>query len=226
MPCLRKILRIKWQDKISDTEVLFPLPTVYTLLMLAQVRWAGHVVRMDSERIRKQLLCGELTHGRPCRGGQKRRFKDKLKVSLKSVDIDTDSWENQTQDHPSWCALITKGSCTSEAKRSAKALRKREQRKARAASTTTELSPRVYPACGRTLRARIGLISHLRTHRTLTSSVHRHVRGPHPSRWTKNNNSNIAIIQAVKVVFQKPVYVDSPFLTKLYEKTHMIATFY
>ena len=118
MTCLREILKIKWQDKIPDTKVLSraKLPTVYTLLMRAQVGWAGHVVRMDGERIPEQLLYGELTHGRRCRGGLTKRSKDSLKVSLKSFDIDTDSWENQAQDRPSWHALITKGSRTSEGK--------------------------------------------------------------------------------------------------------------
>ena len=117
MTCLRKILRNKWQDKIPNTEVLSRSNrlTLYTLLMRAQVRWVGHVVRMDGGRIPKQLLYGELTHGRRCRRGQKKRFKaDSLKVSLKSVDIDIYPWENQAQDRPSSRALITKGSCTSE----------------------------------------------------------------------------------------------------------------
>ena len=76
----------------------------------------GRVVRMDSERIPKQLLYGELTHGKRCRGWLKKMFKDSLKVSLKSFDIDTNSWENQAQDRPSWRALTTKDSRTSEAK--------------------------------------------------------------------------------------------------------------
>ena len=63
------------------------LPTLYTLLMRAQVRWAGHVVRIYGECIPKQLLYAELTHR-----GQKKRFKDSLKVSLKSFDIDTELW--------------------------------------------------------------------------------------------------------------------------------------
>ena len=87
MTCLRKILRIKWQDKIPDTEVLSraDLPSVHTLLVRAQTRWAGHVVRMSDERIPKQLLYGELSQGKRAHGGQKKRFKDTLKASLTSL---------------------------------------------------------------------------------------------------------------------------------------------
>ena len=46
--CLRKILRIKWQDLVPDTEVLnrADMQTVYTMLMRSQTRWAGHVLRI------------------------------------------------------------------------------------------------------------------------------------------------------------------------------------
>ena len=51
--CLRKLLNIKWQDRIPDTEVLAQadLPSIYTILMQSQLRWAGHVARMpDSQK--------------------------------------------------------------------------------------------------------------------------------------------------------------------------------
>ena len=60
---------------------------------------------------------------------------------------------------PPWRALITKGSRTSGRKRSAEARRKHKQRKARDANTTTEQSPHVCSTCGRTSRARIGLVA-------------------------------------------------------------------
>ena len=46
--CLRKRLKIKWQDRIPDTEVLkrAGMQTIHTLLKLAQLRWTGQVTRM------------------------------------------------------------------------------------------------------------------------------------------------------------------------------------
>ena len=42
--CLRKFLKIKWQDRIPDTEVLKKtgIQSVHTLLKLGQLRWKGH----------------------------------------------------------------------------------------------------------------------------------------------------------------------------------------
>ena len=93
---LRRILNIRWQDKVPDTEVLerANLPSIYTLLQKCQLRWAGHVYRMPDHRIPKQLLYGELASGKRSVGGQRKRFKDSLKTSLKAMNVDWESWES------------------------------------------------------------------------------------------------------------------------------------
>ena len=82
--CLRKILKIRWQDKIPDTEVLkkAKMQSVHTLLNLAQLRWTGHVTRMPDEGLPKKFLYGELQVGKRSQGGQKKRYKNTLKASL------------------------------------------------------------------------------------------------------------------------------------------------
>ena len=54
--CLRKLLKIKWQDRIPDTEVLkrAEMQSIHTLLKLAQLRWTGHVTRTPDERLPKK----------------------------------------------------------------------------------------------------------------------------------------------------------------------------
>ena len=57
--CLRKLLKIKWQDKIPDTEVLkrAGMQSVHnTLLKLAQLRWTGHVTRMPDDIAKENPL--------------------------------------------------------------------------------------------------------------------------------------------------------------------------
>ena len=49
--------------------------------MQSQFRWAGHVVWMKDHCLSKKLLYGELSQGRCSQGGQKKHFKDTLKVS-------------------------------------------------------------------------------------------------------------------------------------------------
>ncbi|KAL8572128.1 hypothetical protein ACOMHN_052925 [Nucella lapillus] len=136
----------------------------------AQLRWAGHVSRMHDNRIPKQLLYEELCCGKRTAGGQRKRFKDCLKVSLKDFNISTESWESLASDRPSWRHLITKGAYTAEERRSRQAEQKRATRKAKATSTTTTTPNHFCPTCGRGFFARIGLISHLRTHKTMSTA--------------------------------------------------------
>ena len=72
--CLRKLLKIKWQDKIPDTEVLKKagMQSMHTVLKLAQLRWIGHVIRMLDERLPKKVFSGELQEGKRSEGGQKK----------------------------------------------------------------------------------------------------------------------------------------------------------
>ena len=164
--CLRSILIIRWQDKISDTEVLerAQLPSVITTMRKAQTRWAGHVSRMADSRIPKQLFYGELRSGERKVGGQRKRYKDSLKVYLKDFNIDVTTWENAASDRQTWRSLIHRGALHSEAQRSNAAEEKRRTRKARAENAADMPPTHWCPTCGRGFHARIGLISHLRTH--------------------------------------------------------------
>ena len=164
--CLRKLLGIKWQDRIPDTEVLTRagMPSIYTILMQSQLRWAGHVARMPDHRLPKKLLFGELQQGKRSVGCPKKRFKDTLKASLKAFGISQTAWEQAAEDRDSWRAALHQGAQAYEANRTAAAEQRREARK-----NSTPTSPTAAtipcPYCHRTFRAQIGLISHLRTHR-------------------------------------------------------------
>ena len=150
--CLLIILSIKWQDMVPDTEVLTRagIPSIHTLLQKAQMRCAGYVTRMSDDR----LPNGELCYGKRSVGGQKKRFKDTLKKTLTSFNIDVTNWEVCPQDRPLRRIMIHTGARTAEKDR-------------RLYSTTSTSAGPTYPCpeCGRVLQARIGLISHLRTHR-------------------------------------------------------------
>ena len=109
--CLRKLLNVHWQDKVPDTEVLqrAASSSIHTILMQCQIRWAGHVVRMPDHRIMKRLLYGELQQGKRIKGGQRKRFKDSLKSSLKAFNIAPEDSEALAQDQTTWRSFTHKG---------------------------------------------------------------------------------------------------------------------
>ena len=78
MRCLRRILGIAWQNRVTNKVVLEKagIPSLYTILKQRRMRWLGHVTQMKDGRIPKDLLYGELATGkRPTRRPQL-RFKD------------------------------------------------------------------------------------------------------------------------------------------------------
>ena len=165
---VRKLLKIKWQGRIPDTEVFkrAGMQIVQTLLKLAQLRWTGHVTRIPDERLPRKILYGDLQVGKRPHGGQKKRYKDTLKASLKNFNIPTESLEQIAQDRAKWRGLIIRVAGEYEAKRISEAEQKRAQWKARAKASPTDLSSSDLSCsiCHRQFRTKIGLISHQRTH--------------------------------------------------------------
>ena len=87
---------------------------------------------------------GELQEGKRSQGGQKKRYKDTLKASLKDFNIPIDSWEQAAQDRTKWCCLINKGASQFEEKRICEAERKRKERKARAKEPSSVSAVRIH----------------------------------------------------------------------------------
>ena len=189
LPCLRSVLfvcswsksayhnilgRSYWSytnshDNIRDILLLSITSRLYLMHSpceyLSRLRWAGHVVRMPDERLPKQLLYGELCAGKRSRGGQKKRFKDTLKVSLKRCGFDHNAWEELASDRPAWRSKVRSGVTEYEKERIQNAMEKRRQRKERAHKPPSPGQQlHLCPHCSQLFRAPIGLRSHLRTH--------------------------------------------------------------
>ncbi|VDL88503.1 unnamed protein product [Schistocephalus solidus] len=70
----------------------------HAMLRQVQLRWSGHLVRMDDERLPKDFFYGDVATGARRQGGRKRRFKDTLKKSLKQLKINLVNREDLAQE--------------------------------------------------------------------------------------------------------------------------------
>ncbi|BHF77959.1 hypothetical protein SprV_0602106900 [Sparganum proliferum] len=131
LSCLRRILRLNWQDRIPDTDVLerTGILSIYAMLRQMQLRWSGHLVRMDDERLPKRLFYGDVATSSRRQGRPIRRYKDTLKSSLKRLQINPTNWEELALDRPIWRRTVKTGAAIDEANRIAAAKVKREARK-------------------------------------------------------------------------------------------------
>ena len=156
---LRRLLGISWQDRVPNTEVLQAAKTesVEAKITAAQLRWAGHVRRMPACRMPQQVMYGELRKGRRNRGGQRLRYKDTLKRSMKKCDLDPDTWEDLAKDRTQWRAAVYNSKSAVEEKRLAAYQKAHERRHSEPLTTTFQC-----PECTKLCRSNAGLAAHRR----------------------------------------------------------------
>ncbi|KAI8484505.1 hypothetical protein Bbelb_377760 [Branchiostoma belcheri] len=162
--CLRSILNIHWSDYITNVEVLkrAEVLSIEAMLLKIQLRWAGHVSRMEDHRLPKIVLYGELSTGHRNRGAPKKRFKDCLKKSLSSCNIDHSQWSALATDRAAWRHTVHDSVSAFERRRRTALEEKRSKRKNRTVTAPTPDSSLTCSHCGRVCRSRIGLVSHQR----------------------------------------------------------------
>lgn len=161
--CLRKIMGISWKDRVSNTEVLrrTAMPGIEALIMRAQLRWVGHVVRMEDTRLPKMFFFSELTFGTRNIGRPRKRFKDCLKASLMACGIPLSGWVAFATDRGVWRQAVYKGVLAFEERRLQELDQKRQSCKERRPDQTSTVA---CPQCGRICASAFGLRSHLRRH--------------------------------------------------------------
>ena len=161
--CLRKVLRVSWKDHVPNQEILrrAELTGIEAMLNQAQLRWSGHVTRMDDSRLPKQLFHAELSTGKRHKGGQRKRYKDVLKSTLKACNIPVDEWQALAQDRLAWRAATCKGTKHFERSRLQSLDDKRSARKNRVPNPSTAVPCQL---CGKICASTFGLQAHMRKH--------------------------------------------------------------
>ena len=107
----RQILQISWKYHIPNVEVLrlANMSSIEATLAASQLRWTGHIIRMNDIRLPKAVSYGELTKGKRLRGGQRLRYKDVVKRHLKATHITVDHLETLAHDRQQWRQAIHRG---------------------------------------------------------------------------------------------------------------------
>ena len=101
---LRSIMKIRWQDKVTNIKVLKRggLPSMEDLLIRKNLRWTGHILMMPTDRLPRQVLYSQLPDGQRPRGRPHLRHKDTIKRNLKKKDIGTNSWNSLALQRNVW----------------------------------------------------------------------------------------------------------------------------
>ncbi|KAG7305056.1 hypothetical protein JYU34_010512 [Plutella xylostella] len=171
MKCLRTILRINWEDRVTNTEVLrrAQMQGMAAMLMKAQLRWCGHVVRMEDDRLPKAVFYSQLSKGARTVGGQHLRYKDVLKRHITASGIPPDSWEKAAHNRNEWRSTVHSRVNEFEKARLETLDSNRLQRKTRPKPTynyTYNGRGELFcNACNRTFATKLGFASHIRAHR-------------------------------------------------------------
>ena len=105
---LRAIMKITWKDKVTNKEILerANLPSMEDLLIKKNLWWAGHVMRMSSERLPKQILFSQLPAGERAIGRPRLRYKDTVKRNLKQRQINTKTWTTTANQRSVWRTAV------------------------------------------------------------------------------------------------------------------------
>ena len=118
-------------------------------------------MRMEDSRLPKQVFCSELAVGKRKQGGQRKRYKDCLKRSLRACNIPIPGLESLAKDRVAWRQETQNGITAFEVKRLQDLDAKRSIRKERAHNSSSGIA---CPVFGRTCASEFGLRSHLRRH--------------------------------------------------------------
>ena len=98
------IMKIRWQDKVTNIKVVkrAGLTSMEDLLIRKNLRCTGHLLRMPTDRLPRQILYSQLPDGQRPRGRLRLRYKDTIKRNLKKRDIDTNSWKSLALQRDVW----------------------------------------------------------------------------------------------------------------------------
>ena len=78
---------------------------IEAIILKSRLCWVGHILRLEDNRLPKQLMFGELASGKRKQGRPLKRFKDCIKARISNGEITPKELEPRTHDRTGWRAL-------------------------------------------------------------------------------------------------------------------------
>ena len=111
MRCQRKILWIVWSQHVSKKHIrsLTKQPQLSKVIRNRRLKWFGHLLRMDNERIPKRLHLWKPTHGRWRRGRPRTMWTNVIQRDLLNLGLrwSVEEAEIAAQDRTVWKILTS-----------------------------------------------------------------------------------------------------------------------
>ena len=104
-------------------------PSIESILLQVQLRWAGHITRMEDVHMPKAVFFRELQEGKRDRCTPRKRYKDQRKRQLAQAGIGHQSRQQEASDRDSWRSSVRKASCKFEAEKHEAVKEKRRRQK-------------------------------------------------------------------------------------------------
>ena len=136
--------------------------SIEAMLLKIQLRWTGHVSRMEDHHLPKIILYGELSCGLWNRGAPKKCYKDTLKSPSVHATSTILSGLHLQKTACAWRRTISKAASSFESSWRSAIEEKRQRRKNSAATSPNPDETFTCCHCNWTCRSRIGLTSHER----------------------------------------------------------------
>ena len=141
--CLRTILNIHRSNFVTNIEVLemAKVTSIEAMLIKTQLRWAGHVFRMEDHRLPKTILYEELSTGHRYNVAPRKICKETSKRSLVTCNIDHSQWTTLAPDQMNWRRAVYQTTTSFKTTRRANMEDRKRGRKTGTLLTSTLNSP-------------------------------------------------------------------------------------
>ena len=110
MRCLRSILKIKWMDHVTNAEVLkrAEAQTLQQIILERRLRFAGHVMRMNDDRLAPHAMTWNPANSKRRRGRPRLTWRKTVEADLKTVSVGLHQAAQDARDREGWKKLVAR----------------------------------------------------------------------------------------------------------------------